>query len=279
MKVKSGHYKILLSAFIWGTMGAFARWSGLNPLELSFFRLLIASLTLYAFLPRDQRLLIFSTQEYFALCLAGILFAGDCVLFFYALKLTTISNAVLPYNMQPLFIAVLAPIFFKEKMDAKCVLAFFVSLIGVAMLVLPPIVRLSYQDVLGIAYSFIGAFLLSVIAVIVKKVHINALTFVYYEMVIAALCLTLFIKITSTVNLRAMVMVLFLGILHTAFAYSLFYDGLKKISTQYALTLCYLTPVIAVLTGFIFFTEEITLLIVTGGLIIIINGILVILKS
>ncbi|MGB4290252.1 MAG: EamA family transporter [Dethiobacteria bacterium] len=55
---------MLLAAVIWGTMGAFARWSALSPLELSFFRLVSATLALFFLLPREQRFSYFYSTEY-----------------------------------------------------------------------------------------------------------------------------------------------------------------------------------------------------------------------
>lgn len=187
MPIKTGYFQILTAALIWGTIGVFARWSGLTPLELSFFRLIVAGLAMYALLPREERLLIFSTREWLPVFLCGVLFAVDCLLFFSALQLTTISNAVIPYNIQPVFIALLTPVFFREKLELKSILAFLLSLGGVGLLLVPSVVSLSFADLTGISLALAGALLLAVIALTVRSLRIGAFTFVYYEMLIASL--------------------------------------------------------------------------------------------
>lgn len=288
MQVKPGYLKILLASFIWGTMGAFARWSGMSPLELSFFRLVVAGLSLSLILPRRQPLNINSANDCLLLCLCGVLFAVDCLLFFHALRLTTLSNAVFPYSMQPVFIAVLSPLFFKEeKPDLKNFLAFALSFTGLGILLFPAMASLSYSDLGGVSLALGGAFLLSIITLLTRALRVNASTFVLYEMLVAALCLMPFmtplmtplVRMESTLSGRSLTMVIIIGLVHTSLAYILYYDGLKTVKMQYGVTLAYFAPVVASLTGFFFFQEAITVYTVAGGLLIVINGLIVIFKS
>ncbi|PKM83169.1 MAG: hypothetical protein CVU88_02940 [Firmicutes bacterium HGW-Firmicutes-13] len=279
MKNKSGYFKVLSASFIWGTIGAFARWSEFTPVELSFFRLLTAGLTLSLILPREQRLLIFYTKHYLLIFFSGILFALDTLLFFNALHLTTMSNAVLPYNMQPVFMAVLTPLFFKEKIKSRYILSFTFSLAGVGILLIPSIVNLSHTDAAGIGCALAGAFFLSIIALIAKFLNIQSITFVYYKMIIATLCLLPFIRMKSTLTLHSLVIIFVLGLVHTALAYILYYDGLKTVKIQHVVALTYFIPVVAALTGLFLFHEAVTVYIIFGGLLIVVNGIAVLFKN
>lgn len=274
MRIQTGYLKVLAAAFIWGTLGAFARWSGLTPFELSFFRLLITAFALFTVLPREQRILIFHTKAYPLIFLSGILFAVDCLLFFHALELTTLSNAVLPYNVQPVFIALLAPVFFQEKLRRTHIGALFIALTGLSLLLYPSLAALSYNDMLGIAFAVGGALCLSLIALITKALDIPASTFVYYMTVIAVICLLPFVRLISlpALHFSGILLVCIIGLIHTATAYILYYDGLRTVSTQYAAALTYFIPVIAVLTGLIFFDEQVNVFMVAGGLLIICNS-------
>lgn len=277
MKYMGGYAKILTASLIWGTLGAFARWSGLSPFDLSFFRLLVAAFALFAVLPREQRMLIFYTKQYPLVFLSGLLFALDCLLYFNALSLTTLSNAVLPYNMQPVIIAVLAPVFLKEKMQRGHFRALLFSLLGLGLIIYPSVTALSYQDLLGVGLAVGGAICLSVIALITKLLAVRASTFVYYMTVIAAVCLLPFARLISPQALQAqsLAFIAIIGLVHTAAAYILYYSGLRAVNTQYAAALTYLIPVVAVLSGYIFFSEQIGIFTIVGGLLIIINSITV----
>lgn len=279
MRIRSGYFKVFLAACIWGTIGVFTRWSGLSPLDLAFYRVLIAGVALYSVLPRGQRLIILHTKHCLLIVLAGILFSLDNLLFFYAIQLTSLSNAVLPYNMQPVFMALLAPLLLNEEMKARYVFSFIFATVGVGVLLTPSLINISYADIAGIGYSLTGAFLLAVIAIIARIINIPAITFVYYKMLIATICLLPFVKITNIINMDTLVFVLIIALVHTALAYIYYYDGLKTVKIQHVVALTYLIPVVAALTGYFIFREAITLYTVVGGLIIIVNGAIVVFKS
>ncbi|MDW7674433.1 MAG: DMT family transporter [Bacillota bacterium] len=278
MGIKSGYLKIFFAAVIWGTIGVITRWSSLAPLELSFYRVLIAGIALFLILPRGQRLIILHTKHFLLIVLAGILFALDNLLFFYAIHLTSLSNAALPYNMQPIFMAIIAPLILKEKLKARYVVSFIFAVAGVGILVTPSLINISYGDIIGISFALVGALFLAVIALIAKRINIQAITFVYFKMIIAAICLLPFIKITSIITTNftnSLVFILIIALVHTALAYILYYDGLKAVKIQHVVALTYFIPVVASLTGYFIFNEAITGYTVIGGLLIIVNGAIV----
>lgn len=278
MNNRSGYFKVSLAAFFWGTIGVFTRWSGLPPLELAFYRVLIACLALFLILPRRERLLILHTKHSLLIILAGILFALDILLYFHSIKLTSLSNASLPYNMQPVFMALLAALILNEEMKARYVFFFIFSVVGVGILLTPSLINISYADIAGIGYALTGALLLAIIAIISRTINIEAITFVYYQMLIATICLLPFVRITSVININTLVIVLIIALVHTALAYILYYDGLKTVNIQHVMVLTYLIPLVAALTGCLLFQEAITIYTVIGGLIIITNGTMVAFK-
>lgn len=279
MGIKLGYLEIFTAAFIWGTIGAFTRWSGLTPLELAFYRVLIAAIALFLMLPRRERLLLLHTRHGPLIVLAGVLFTLDILLFFYAIHLTSLSNAVLPYNMQPLFMVLLTSLLLGEKMQGRYIFALVLAVLGVGVLLAPALLHISYADITGISYALIGAFLLAVIAVIARIINIQSITFVYYQMLIATICLFPFMRIKSVIDFNTIAMILIISLVHTAFAYIVYYDGLKTVSMQHVVALSYLTPCVAALTGSFLFQEAITVFTVVGGLIIIINGALVVFRT
>ena len=278
MKIKTGYLKVFLAAVIWGTMGAFARWSALSPLDLSFFRLVSATLALFFLLPREQRFSYFYSQEYLLLIISGILFALDTIFYFNAFRLTTLGNAVLPYNMQPLFMALLSPLILKERADPRNIFLFLLSLLGVGIMLLPCLLGLSYGDTAGIAFSLGGAFCLSLVALIARRLRMNAIAFVYYTMFTASLCLLPFIKLAGRFEAGQLAIAAVVGLIHTALAYVLYYDSLRTTRIEYVVTLSYLIPVVAALTGLLLFHEPLNLHTVLGGSLIIASGLILIFR-
>ncbi|NLZ93955.1 MAG: DMT family transporter [Firmicutes bacterium] len=278
MQIKSGYQQIYLAAIIWGTLGVFARFSGMPPVELSFYRLLIASVILSLLLPREQRLAIGSLREYAIIFFAGFLFAVDCLFYFHALNITTFSNTVFPYNLQPVFMALIAP-FFSEKREQGTAWHTLWALAGLVLIMLPSLYNLSWSDLMGISFAVAGTFCLSIIAFLAKMVTVSAVTFVYYEVVIATLCLVPFVSLSTSFGVQSYMWVAIIGLLHTAFAYMLYYDALKVVKIQHAIAIVYLSPVVAALLGRLFFGEQLSLCTVLGGVLITVNGVTAVLKN
>jgi drug/metabolite transporter (DMT)-like permease len=276
MQIKSGYLQVLLASIIWGTVGVFARWSCLTPLELSFLRLFFALIALFFCLPKRQNFTVFYLKDCLIIGLAGTLFVVDCLFFFHALQLTTLSNAVFPYSLQPAFVGLLTPLFLKERIELKFLLAFTLSLVGLGILLFPSMINLSYADLNGLILALAGTFCLSVITLLTRLVDINTYLFVFYEMLVAFLLLMPFIKVQSSLVLNNWLAVITIGVVHTALAYVYYYEGLKKVKIQYGVTLGYFVPVVASLAGLFLFKEAISIFTIVGGLLIIINGTIVI---
>lgn len=240
------------------------------------FSLVVCRSDAVFFSSRKKEFVVFYLKDCLLIGFCGLLFAADCLLFFYALRLTTLSNAVFPYSLQPAFVGVLTPLFLKERVEWKFILFFTLSLAGLGLLLLPSIVKLSYLDLNGLLLAVTGAFCLSVITLISRLLKMNVYRFVYYEMLIAFFCLLPFIKMNSSLFFHNWLAVITIGVIHTALAYVYYYEGLKKVKIQYGVTLGYFTPVVAALAGLFLFGEAISKFTVLGGLLIVTNGIIVV---
>ncbi|HOB86118.1 MAG TPA: EamA family transporter [Bacillota bacterium] len=199
-------------------------------------------------------------------------------LFFYALQLTTVSNAVFPYYMQPVFLTLLAPLFLKERLEPRSLLAFALAFSGLILLLHPSRLDLSHGDVLGIGLALAGALFLSIIALLARILEMPAATFLLYEMFISAICLLPFVRLSS-LSLASAGIAAAIGVFHTALAYLLYYDGLKRAKIQYAATLTFLSPLVAAGTGCLLFQEPLTPYSLGGGALIIAGGLITVLHS
>ncbi|NLN07381.1 MAG: DMT family transporter [Firmicutes bacterium] len=273
MQLQKGYFYLYLAALIWGSLGVFARLSGMPPVELAFYRLFLAGLFLSCFLPRGKRLATGGLRSYLLNCGAGVLFAVDCLCFFHALRLTTLSNTVFPYNMQPVFMMMLSRLFAGEKNTPGSMRFVCVALFGLVLLFLPSFVTASLADILGLGLSLAGSFCLAVAALIARRLTVSALVFVYYEIVVAALCLVPFMQHYAAFPLSGYLWAAVIGMVHTVFAYICYYQGLRTVKPAQATAIILFTPVIAALCGYLFFRESVSLFTLAGGAIITANGI------
>ncbi|MEM2049878.1 MAG: EamA family transporter, partial [Thermoproteota archaeon] len=68
------------------------------------------------------------------------------------------------------------------------------------------------------------------------------------------------------------ILLLILGVFNTAFAVTLYLNGLRLIKAQKAVVFTYLEPVSAAIAGFILLGQQLTLQTLTGGLMILSAG-------
>lgn len=109
-------------------------------------------------------------------------------------------------------------------------------------------------------------------ALIARRVPVSSLIFVYYEIVVAALCLVPFMRHYTAFPPSSYLWVAVTGLVHTAFAYVCYYEGLRTVKPAQAIAIIYFTPVLATLCGYLFFQESISLFTLAGGAVITVNG-------
>ena len=125
---------VLLAVSVWGGVSVVPRLvDGVDGLVLGFHRLWIGALaTLIAFYVSGRRLRL--TALRLALP-GGLAFGGDIVLFFSALKHTTIANATVVGALQPALVFLVAGRLFGERVTAPLVAWTAAAIAGVAIVV------------------------------------------------------------------------------------------------------------------------------------------------
>ena len=117
-----GYLKIVTAILIWSSLGIFIR-----KIELPNHYIIFYASTIAGFL---QFFLLISTGQFkkarhaesnsrsaVFLVLAPLCFIANALLFYFAFRNTTIANAVLTHYTAPVFVAILAPLLLKEKIQ------------------------------------------------------------------------------------------------------------------------------------------------------------------
>lgn len=125
---------MLVAVSVWGGVAIVARVvDRVDGLVLGFHRLWIGSLvTLVALYASGRRLDLRSLRLSIP---GGLAFGADIVLFFSALKLTTIANATVVGALQPALVLLVAGRLFGEKVTARLITCSAVAIGGVALVV------------------------------------------------------------------------------------------------------------------------------------------------
>lgn len=118
---------VIAAAMLWSTGGLFIKWTTLSAFELSFWRSLLAALTVAIFTRREG----FGFNRITAL--ASIVYAALLLLFVLASKWTTAANAIFLQYTAPIYVLLLEPFFYREKLRTRDLAVVGVCVVGMSL--------------------------------------------------------------------------------------------------------------------------------------------------
>ncbi len=256
---------------IWGSTYLFNKIavSEIAPLLLASIRFLVAGILIMIIAKILKKPLTITKNQFLNTVVAGFLFLvyGNGV-FVWALKYVDSGFAALLASTQPLFVLFLLRLIDGKKMQKKSLLGVFLGVFGMYLLVSQQEITTSENSILGILMILSCVLSWSYGSVFVSKANLPQNFFVStgYQMLIAGvllmLCSLLFHESWSSpfewsrkVQFSMVLLVIFGSIVaFTAFNYLL-----KVVSTEKVATSAYVNPVIALLLGWYFLEENISL--------------------
>lgn len=277
-KIDINKLKIILAMLIWGTMGVFIKTIPLSSLEIAFYRSIIGAIfiIILSIAQREKWNKEDLKEDLKILIPSGIALGTGWVLLFQGYKNTTISIATLSYYIAPVFIVILSIFVLKEKITRKKILCIIVAIIG--LLLVLDINNLGNigdnNHVLGIIYSVLAAVFYAIVVILnkfIKKVSGFKVTIV--QLLVSTIILMPFTIVNSTrsilsLDILSLVLLLFVGIVHTGIAYLLYFSSVKEIEGQSIAILSYMDPIFALLIAGLFLGEKMTIIQLFGGILI-----------
>ena len=261
---------------IFGTISLFVKHIPLSSSEIVLYRALLACLVISLFLMLRKQPIPFRhiRQELPLLLLSGIAVGINWLLLFQAYQYTSVSIATLSYYFAPVLVTIACPILFRETLTSRQILCFAMSTVGLCLIILTGSPAEGHNHLLGIALG-LGAAVFYATAVLINKalkttggIHRTLIQFVG-----ACTALLVYVPFTggfhlSTLDGTGWFCLVILGVVHTGFAYCLYFSSLKDLSGQEASILSYIDPLVAVLVSVLVLHEAITPLQVVGGMMI-----------
>lgn len=275
----AGYFTTAMAATIWGSNGVIVNLIALDPYQIAFFRVFIASIVLAPFtiifkwreFAEARRLLGFLLVNGLLLCLGwGFLFAS--------MKLIPIANAVLINYLAPIFTAALAPILLKERLEKVIAPALFLSMTGMILISYDEVMSGGASNLLGIIYGLLAGLAYAGFIISSKRLRekISSPVIAIYSYMFAAIFLAPTLLETPTLQIQSLALLLILGSINTAFAVTLYFYGLGLIEAHRATVMTYLEPISAVIFGAVFLGQIPNPLVAVGGSLIAFAGYLVI---
>jgi len=292
-----GYLAIVAAMLIWGSVGVVARKAGQDPLITVTYRVLFGAAALIAAQllqravrqgpksasrPKPRRgLLLFS----------GAALAANWLFFFKAVDTTSVSNAVLSYFMAPVLVALASPLLLHEPLERRTIAATALSLTGIVIMLYQPGQPVRPADLLGIGYGLAAACFYAMVTICGRWLQeIPAPRLVLVQCLTAALVLVPTVLwqgapgspgalAALAVPPQSLVLLALMGVVHTALALILYFQGLRSVKVQHVGVLAYLDPVSAILFAFLFLGEIPSPASLIGGLLVLSGSALLLRKG
>ena len=210
----------------------------------------------------------------------------NLILYFLAIRYTGVAVAIFLSYLAPLYLAFVAPLFLKEKTERVVYVALAVGLAGMALILVPGLllegVKLSAAGLVcgwaaGVMYAVYLLFAKSL-----RGLDVRSTPVVFTQSAFtAAVMLVPGLLAVNAVHYQYtgidLLMAALLGLVTTAFSFSLFMDGLRYIRVQHAGIIAYVEPVSAPLYALVLLGQVPSSWTIAGGALIVAAGILVVL--
>ena len=268
----------ILSALFMGTVGVFAKITGLGAEVITFFRLGLGACFMLVFLLAIGRSHLICRRPGWPVLLNGCMLAGFIIFYVQAMEYTTMANAIMLVYLAPLVASVYAHFFLREHLTWLSVALISLALLGFAMMMEFRIDLSSGDNQLkGIACGLLSmccyaAFIL-INRVIDERIHIYTRTF--YQLLVGGLVmLPICLLRRPELPVHTWLWLAGTGLVPGFLAILCAVIALSRLPAAAFGTLAYFEPIAVIFFGWALFHESLSLLQVSGCLLIIVSGIL-----
>lgn len=268
--------KIIVAMTSFGTLPIFVRNIGLSSGEIAFFRAVIAAAVIALLKLISKNKIIFSNikKDLLLLFLSGIAMGFNWIFLFQAYKYTTVSVATLSYYFAPVIVMAASPFLFKERLTIKQIVCFIMATIGLIMVIGVSGAGEHSSNYIGIICG-IGAAVLYAAVILLNKFikKITGIDRTLIQLLAAAIVLAPYVLVSTGISLgslnsKGIINLLIIGIVHTGICYCLYFSSIRDLKGQEAAILSYIDPLVAVTVSVVILGETISVLQVTGGILL-----------
>lgn len=250
---------MILSMVIFGTIGIFVELIALPSGLIAAFRGITGALViLIVMLLKGHKPDIKNIKKkLWLLILSGIAIGFNWILLFEAYRHTGIPVATVCYYTAPVIVMALSPFILKEKLKLKQVICIILALCGIVSV--SGVLQGGTSKIFGVALG-LGAAVLYASVVLMNKFmgEVPAYEKTAIQLMSAGLVVLPYALFTSTditINPKALVLLLIVGIVHTGFAYLLYFDAVKKLKAQTVAIFSYIDPASAIILSAVIFMQ------------------------
>ncbi|RKR85243.1 putative membrane protein [Mucilaginibacter gracilis] len=246
------------TVFIWGFTGILGKLIHVQSVYLVWYRVLIALVTLYAYFKFNGNNYKVTRNLFLKLFFIGALVGGHWILFFQAIKSSTVSVTLVCLSSITLFTAIFEPLLSKKKISKLEILAGLFIISGILI-----IFKFETQYTLGIVLGLLSATFASLFSIFNSKLvkHSDAPVIAFYELLGAVVWISIYLLFTGGFNASMRLVpadigyLVILGTVCTSLAYVAGVSVMKEFSAFRVALITNLEPVYGIIMAFLFFGE------------------------
>jgi len=277
---------IILAVIFWGSsfIATKVALKELSPETIVSLRLIIASVFLFItalLLKKDFSINFKSHRFIFILALIAVF---HLMIQVTGLKYTTASNTGWIIGTAPIFMAILAAIFFREKIGLLKISGIIIAMFGLLLLIgKGNITNVDLIKNKGDLLVLASAFTWGVYSMVNKKISLSyspLMTILYLFIMMAVIIIPFNLNAASVnsvvhLSLNGWISILFLGLFCSGIAYVIWAYSLRDLESAKVGAFLYFEPLVTVLTAWVLLSESITGLMILSGAIITLGVVLV----
>ncbi len=267
--------KLSVSMLIFGTIGIFVKYIPLPSGVIAMTRgYLGAAFLLAVMLVRGQKPDFSAIKKNLLyLAISGAAIGINWIFLFEAYNYTSVAVATLCYYMQPVMLIIMAPLVLKEKLSAKKVLCVPVALVGMVLVsgILSGSQNVSIQ---GIVMGLCAAVFYTTVIITNRFFKdISSFDSTLVQLFVAALVITPYNLVTGMGNIKNMgiatvLLLLTVGIVHTGFAYAVYFGCVQRVNAQTVAIYSYIDPAFSILLSVFLLREGMDVCGIVGAVLI-----------
>lgn len=245
--------QLILSMLIYGTIGVVRRYIPFPSSVVALVRALIglAFLLLLGLVRRQAVDREAVRRNLVKLLILGVMLGANWIFLFEAYNHTSVAAATICYYMAPVFVILLSPVLFGEKITLRKGVCAAVAVFG--MVLVSDVLSSGLHGARGLLLALIAAMLYAAIVIVNRTLKdISAEDRTMVQFAVSAAVMLPYVLLTEDVTALELTpfilaMLLLIGVVHTGFAYVLYFGSIPFVPAQTAALLSYLDPVVAVI--------------------------------
>lgn len=269
---------LIIANIIWGAAPPIFKWSlsEIQPFTLAFLRFALAAAIIYPFTRKKLKIENGDIPLLLFISIIGLTF--HIAYYYIGLTLSSSINVPMISSAAPIFLIIGSTIFLHEKLKKKVVEGTLISLFGVILIIVQPVLENGLDSSLvgNLLYTVsmgLSVFYTLMIKEIAHKYHPLTLTFWIFTIGSIGFLPLVLLEAVSTNQLivfdtKSMIGIAFGAVICSVIAYSLHTYAIKQIAANEVGIFSYVDPIIAIIIAKPLLGENITNTFLIGSILI-----------